>query len=104
MALPKVEVGHVFDAIIEIAKTGVPIGRSARKYALVADKDELLELDNDLEIEEGKHSFPPKYVYCVAVKFATDSDEPLSPDGFSATEAIARLRALGFVVEEKEVS
>ncbi len=104
MALAKVEVGHVLLAIAEIAKTGVPVGRTARKYALVAEKDELLELDNDLEIEEGKHSFPPKYVYCVAVKYATGSDGPLSPDGFSATEAIARLRALGFVVVEKEVS
>lgn len=80
MALVQVEKEHVVSALAEIKEKGVPAGRTARRYAV-----------------EG---LPPKYVYCVAGKFATG--EELSPAGFSATEAIKRLRKLGFDVVEKE--
>jgi biotin operon repressor len=80
MALVMVEKKDVDKAIKEVKKKGVPAGRTARKYAI--------------------DGLPPKYIYCVAGKFATG--EELSPTGFSATEAIKRLRKLGFDVVEKE--
>lgn len=73
-----IERQHVEQALQQLAREGVPAGRSSRHWALEY---------------EGK-LYPPKYVLSLSAKFATGTE--LSPSVFSAGPARRYLTTLGF--------
>jgi len=74
---------HVLKAIEEIKRTGIPEGRSSKKFL----------------VEFNGIFYPPKYIISLANKYA--NGEELNPSGFSGgTESNDFLRVLGFKIVE----
>jgi len=74
---------HILKAIEEVKKTGIPEGRSSKKFL----------------VEFNGIYYPPKYIISLANKYA--NGEELNPSQFSGgTESNDFLRALGFKIVE----
>lgn len=85
MAIPKITVQNITDALKYINDNGVPFHNQSTKYELVA--------------EDGKR-YPPKYVVAVADHIANGTN--IATDGFNAVEAKNYLEGQGFTIEEKQ--
>ena len=81
MAIPTFERKHVEAAIHDVDQEGVPVGRAAKKFALVVN---------------GRQ-YPPKYIVSLAVRHATG--RALEPSEFGGgVETNRALQALGFTI------
>lgn len=85
MAIPKIKVQDIIDALKYIDENGVPFHNQSTKYELVT--------------EDGK-KYPPKYVIAVAAHIGTGVE--ISTDGFNAVEAKSYLQGQGYNIETKQ--
>lgn len=69
MAIPKIKLKDIMDALKYIDENGVPFHNQSTKYELVT---------------ESGRKYPPKYVIAVADHLANGTD--ISVDGFNAVE------------------
>lgn len=75
---------NIHQAVEEIGDSTIPANRASRIYDLVIDN----------------HRYPPKYVLGIANKHA--NGEELDDRDFTAPQAVAFLRKLGFQVEQRQ--
>ncbi|MCD8398389.1 MAG: AAA family ATPase [Lachnospiraceae bacterium] len=85
MAIPKIKLKDIMDALKYIDENGVPFHNQSTKYELVT---------------ESGRKYPPKYVIAVADHLANDTD--ISADGFNAVEAKNFLQGQGFDIQTKQ--
>lgn len=85
MAIPKIKIQDIIDALKYIDENGVPFHNQSTKYELVT--------------EDGK-KYPPKYVIAVAAHIGTGVE--ISTEGFNAVEAKSYLQGQGYNIETKQ--
>lgn len=85
MAIPKINVQDIIDALKYIDENGVPFHNQSTKYELVT--------------EDGK-KYPTKYVIAVAAHIGTGVE--ISTEGFNAVEAKSYLQGQGYNIETKQ--
>ncbi|MCD8347744.1 MAG: hypothetical protein LUD16_07275 [Lachnospiraceae bacterium] len=85
MAIPKIKLKDIMDALKYIDENGVPFHNQSTKYELVT---------------ESGRKYPPKYVIAVADHLANDTD--ISADGFNAVETKNFLQGQGFDIQTKQ--
>lgn len=84
MAIPKLKLENIHEALKYIDTNGVPVAHRSTKYDLVADDGKL---------------YPPKYVIAVAAHLAYGTD--ISTSDFNAVEAKSYLEGNGFTIDSK---